>query len=394
MGALSSAAQGLFGQVGGAAQGFANDFTAKNGYQSNLAGQDLSSLLAGTQANTAQNQANQNSLGQQLLAESQGQGPNPAQLQLQQALNQNQQNQAGAIASQKGINPGLAQKQIMTNGANQAQQAAGQGALLGAQQQIAAQGQLGGLYNQVGGQNLANQGQYEGLLGSSDKTNAASAAQNTAASNDRLGGLLNGAGAAMGFAQGGEVPHYASGGTVNPFVQQAFQNAGITSYGSGVSPMSLTGGMTKTSSPLDLMNPEESSSASGFGDMAGGPMDAGGASSAMMMAARGGAIPDMHKMMAMLGHAPGTSPNHPVMMALRSVGGPVPGQEVVPGNSSKNDVVPSMLSAKEIVLPKSVTMADDPGEAAKSFVEQIKGKTKKGDSGGYAKVIAAKRKVS
>lgn len=309
MGAFSSAAQGLFGQIGGAAQGIGKSFTAQNGYQDNTGGQDYNSLLAGTQAQTTQNQANQGALGQQLLAQSQGQGPNPAQLQLQQALNQNQQNQAGAIASQKGINPGLAQKQIMTNGANQAQQAAGQGAILGAQQQIAAQNQLGTLYNQMGNQNLVSQGQYEGSLNNMNSVNAGVAQNNANAVNSTTGGLLNAGGSALAAAHGGE-------------------------------------------------------------------------------------IPDVHQLMAMLGHGPGLSPNHPVMMALKSHGGKVPGPEIVPGDSQKNDIIPTYLSSGEGVLPKTVMQANDPGEAAKSFVEQIKSKTKKGDNSGYAKVLAAKRKAS
>lgn len=310
MGVLTGAAQGLFGQIGGAAQGIGKSFTAQNGYQDNTGGQDYASLLQGTQAQTATNQANQNSLGQQLLAQSQGQGANPAQMQLQQALNQNQQNQAGATASQKGINPGLAQKQIMTNGANQAQQAAGQGALLGAQQQLAAQGQLGTLYNQMGNQNLANQGQYENSLNGMNTVNAGVSQNNANAVNSTTSGLLNAGGSALAAAHGGE-------------------------------------------------------------------------------------IPDMHHMMAMLGHAPGTQPNHPVMMAMKAAkGGTVPGQPEVDHNSYQNDKVHAMLTPEEIVLPLSVTKAKDPGMAAKMFVDQIKSKTKKGDDSGYAKVLAAKRKVS
>lgn len=52
-------------------------------------------------------------------------------------------------------------------------------------------------------------------------------------------------------------------------------------------------------------------------------------------------------------------------------GGYVEGGEVVKGDSPKNDTVPEMLSAHEIVLPKSVTEARDAPEKAKKFVENV-----------------------
>ena len=53
-------------------------------------------------------------------------------------------------------------------------------------------------------------------------------------------------------------------------------------------------------------------------------------------------------------------------------GGTVPGQAMVKGDSLKNDRVPAMLSPKEIVLPRSVTLSKNPGAAAKAFVDKIK----------------------
>lgn len=54
-------------------------------------------------------------------------------------------------------------------------------------------------------------------------------------------------------------------------------------------------------------------------------------------------------------------------------GGHVPGKAKVPGpvNSYKNDVVPAVLSPKEIVLPRSVTLADNAPEKAAAFVRAI-----------------------
>jgi hypothetical protein len=71
-------------------------------------------------------------------------------------------------------------------------------------------------------------------------------------------------------------------------------------------------------------------------------------------------------------------------------GGEVPGQDSVQGDSYANDTVKARLSPHEIVLPLSVTQAEDAPERAKSFVEAIKGKAKK-KAGGYQKVLDAGR---
>ncbi len=52
-------------------------------------------------------------------------------------------------------------------------------------------------------------------------------------------------------------------------------------------------------------------------------------------------------------------------------GGTVPGRAEVKGNSLKNDKVPAMLSPKEIVLPRTVTLAPDAPEKARAFVAAI-----------------------
>lgn len=73
---------------------------------------------------------------------------------------------------------------------------------------------------------------------------------------------------------------------------------------------------------------------------------------------------------------------NPVMAAAQ--GNTVPGQPLVPGDNPVNDVVPAMLSPKEIVIPNSITMGKNAGEAAKKFVEAELAKSKKKDSSGYA----------
>lgn len=149
---------------------------------------------------------NQNQLGSMLMNQANGQGPNPAQLMLNQATNQNIHQNAGFMASQKGINPALAMRQAGMNQANMSQQAAGQGALMGAQQQLAAQGQLQSLYGTQGQQALgmnqnlqsAQGAQNNAIVGNTSQMNQANsgaAAANAAQTGQMIGGLLGGAGA-------------------------------------------------------------------------------------------------------------------------------------------------------------------------------------------------------
>ncbi len=55
------------------------------------------------------------------------------------------------------------------------------------------------------------------------------------------------------------------------------------------------------------------------------------------------------------------------------VGGQVPGEAQVPGDSTQNDTVPARLSPHEIVLPRTVAQAPNAPQAAAQFVGQIKG---------------------
>src|SRR5208283_6032993 len=89
------------------ALGINNGYNAVSGAGPNAAAQQQT---ATTNLNNVL--AQQGSLAQMLNAQAQGQGPNIANLQLQQATNQNNQQAAGALASQRGMNPALAQRII------------------------------------------------------------------------------------------------------------------------------------------------------------------------------------------------------------------------------------------------------------------------------------------
>lgn len=198
-------------------------------------------------ANTSIGNANQ--ILAQLMATGQGQGPNPALEQLRQTTGQNIQQATGLVASQKGINPALAARTAALSAAQANQGAAGQAAVLSAQQQLAAQQQAAGLATTISGQqagmaqaqgaqqaqNIAQLMQQQQAMGGMNlqeqqllqqalaqynsarvgqqnavnQTNAQVAMQNAQTGNQLLGGILNAAGSVAGLAmlaEGGEVP--------------------------------------------------------------------------------------------------------------------------------------------------------------------------------------------
>lgn len=143
-------------------------------------------------------QGNQAALVGQLQQQALGAGPNPAQQMLQQATGRNIAQQTGMIASQKGINPALAQRQAAQNAAMLSQQAAGQGAVMGAQQQLAAQQQL---------QNALSSQAQTGLYGA--QLNQQAAMQNAQLRGRAAGEMMQGMGSAaalLAASKGGYVP--------------------------------------------------------------------------------------------------------------------------------------------------------------------------------------------
>jgi hypothetical protein len=68
-------------------------------------------------------------------------------------------------------------------------------------------------------------------------------------------------------------------------------------------------------------------------------------------------------------------PVHPALsILLQAAGGKVPGKAEVAGDDPRNDKVPAVLSAGEIVLPRSVTQDEDAAEKSKRFVAAIQRK--------------------
>lgn len=241
--------KGILGSIGGAL-GLNNNFQAgsaniqagtnasqlNNAYNGATNGLTQQQNLAYTlQPQTSSAVANQNQLSQQFQQEANGQGPNVAQNQLNQATGANVANQAALMAGQRGssANAGLLARQAAQQGANTQQQAVGQAATLGAQQQIAAQqneanlaanqinqaGAATGTLNQaqqaeqniLQGANTAYNNAGVGMQSNINNTNAQTAASNQNMFGNILGGVANAGSSLLSGvshlfgAEGGEV---------------------------------------------------------------------------------------------------------------------------------------------------------------------------------------------
>jgi len=225
--------------------------------------EQLQAAMSGTQGSLAQQQAllqalgqqggiqNQQQVYQQLQDIAAGKVGNVAQAQLQQATGANVANQAALMAGQRGAgaNVGLMARQAAQQGAQTQQQAAGQAAALQAQQQLGAIQGAGNLATtqvgqQLGAQNAATQAQLQQQQTLQGANTAYSQQQAEMAkgvmgmAGSAIGGLAQGAGAALvGAAHGGEIePNFADGGMVQP------RPSIIQSYIQKMNPMMAKGG--------------------------------------------------------------------------------------------------------------------------------------------------------
>lgn len=250
----------------------------------------------------------QNQLASQLQAQAQGQGVNPAETQYLQNVQNNVANSQALLASQRGLNPALAARMASRAQAGANEQAASQASLLNQQQQLAAQQELAGLYGQEQQGNLAQQQLYVNPNTAANQTNAEIGAGNQRAAGNVFGGVLQG-------ISGASTLFKAHGGMVEKMAD-----------GGAVQPnpnqMSFAARFLK-----GMGNAEMEGNKPQFGDLAS-------------------------------------------RLNLKS-GGNVPGQAKVKGDSFKNDTVPAMLSPKEIVLPRHVTMSNDAPQKAAKFVAAV-----------------------
>lgn len=287
--------------------------------------------------NGIQNQANvfgqQQGLANQLQGVANGTGPNPALAQLNQTTGQSVANQAALMAGQRGssANAGLIARQAGMQGGALQQQAAGQGATMQAQQQLAA---MSALQNQ--------QGLMAGTAGS------------------QIAGQQNAMNSYQNAAQNQYSAMLGSGGQQN---QAAIQNANMQNQYQ----MNQQGNMGKILGGI--------SNAAG----AGAGLFGGGGSTGANPTTQGGtsALGNNYSMMASGGEVKSKVGQHLCMnqggMAMKQ-GGHVPGSANVGGDSLKNDTVKAMLSPGEIVIPRSVAQHPDAANEAAKFVAAIKAK--------------------
>lgn len=350
---------------------------------------------------------NQNGIGNQSNVYNQfqgvagGTGPNPAKEMLSQSTGQNVANQAALMAGQRGAssNVGMMARQAAQQGANTQQQAAGQSAVMQAQQSLNALNSAGNIANtqvanQIGATNAqtaANQNQYNSLLGFQGDVNKIAAQQqgninniygqlaNTTMQGQQgmtggimksmgtMGGMMMGGG--MGMAEGGE----AGQGAPVLDAQQAVVQATPSKVPSFSELLKKPKGKPKKEQAQ--VTPQVAST---------GPGALYEGSSAMGDAVFGSLVkkPGGNK-----GMSDNTSSrdiqNMPVMPAANGGytsdyrdGGKVNAKNknqkaTAKGNSYANDKIPAVLSEHEIVLPRTVTLSEDPiGEAAK-FVAAV-----------------------
>jgi hypothetical protein len=269
--------------------------------------------------NGIQNQsAVYNQLGQVVA----GQGPNPAQAMLAQNTQANIANQAAMAAGQRGAaqNVGLIARQAGMQGGNLQQQSVGQGASMQAQQSLNALGQQGNMAGQMvsneagANQNYANTAlnQQSNVLNSINGQNQASVgnqANVNQANSAIIGGVLSGAGAAMG--------KHAHGGVIED-----------------------------PSGPKSLFAKHKRG----------------------IKMAEGGEVPAMLSP-GEIYVAPEKVENVAAGANAKEVGRKIPGQAKVKGDSLKNDIVPARLETGGVVIPRTVAAKDN--DAASKFVQSV-----------------------
>jgi hypothetical protein len=431
-----------------------------------------------------------NSLEQQqkmidsISAQARGEGPNPALDQLRMTTDANIRSQAGALASSRGLNPALAARQASMAGANMNQEAAGQAAIQSAQQQLGAQqlagnllGQRAGLQSQMSGMNAQQQQAYANLLAQAlanqrsqgmqqqglaagqqgsyqdrlqnawnamNNINAGVAAQNANTSGQYgqgiMGGLSSGL-AAMGLAEGGEVP-YPEGHKKTDIVMAEFDKGKLkSSSGKKVTnpkqaiaialseqrkfeKMSKGGVSHETLDDFALEVAKRGAKMASGGIaqyqafQSGDPLSAEISSAdlnkgSQMMGAGmekageglGSFLKDKFASAAPIGGSPGLmglqggnskfsimgAPEGAGMFGASlgavppmSSGGKVSGRAEIKGDSEKNDKVPVLLSPGEVVIPRSAVQ--DP-EEAHAFLDKILKKKVKH----YGEILALNR---
>lgn len=213
--------KGVGNTVGGIFQNAGDAMTVQNQYRAVMPEEVMSG---------------QRSLADALRLQAEGRGPDPSAAAFQQNLDQVAAQQAGAIASQKGISPALQARMIADQAAKVQLGGAAQAAQMNAQQQLNARNLQLQLYSQMGNQALGVQNINAGITGA-----------NAAAVNKTTQGIMGGA------AQAGMMA--ATGGAGAP----AMAMGGYVMEGGGVVPgrAAVPGDSPKNDTVLAMLSPGE-----------------------------------------------------------------------------------------------------------------------------------------
>jgi hypothetical protein len=312
---------------------------------------------------TGQQQAYANSLQTQ----ANGTGPSVAGTMLNQANQQNAANMNAQAAGSRGMNAGLAMRNAANANAQADQNTAAHASVARMQEQQSGQQMLGHQLNTMQGQDLnARMATAQGQM-QANGINAGIAQGNTATNNQIMGGVMSGissGAAAAAMAHGGVVPK---------------QNFPQYLASGGFAAMGTTPGQ---------VNPY-----AGMGGM-------GGAIGKMMGSSGGGddapsapTMPTSDDWSQAMQNKSGVQSGQDWSLAVQNMpdamksGGQVPGDAKVKGDSYSNDIVPTMLSPGEVVIPRSVSTTPGFIEALQKHVSQMKGDGPQG----FARVLAAKR---
>lgn len=367
------------GGAGGFLPNLSGSLTAQNTYQ---AGNPYDpSTLSSAVGNTNQVYGQEQGLGTQLAAEAAGTGPNPAAQLTENAMQQNTASANAVAQSQRGVNPGLAARDASMASTNANQVAAGQGAALAQQQQVTATGEEAGLLGQEGQQQQTQQSLYNNANEYAQGINSSVSQNNANSVNKTGGGILGGVSAGISslFAKGGFVSRYADGGGVQlpnvalPNLSNASALAAPATPLFTMPKKSGAGGGTAGGVASDdsvnayTSGQQDTDNAADFGPQlpaaGAGPMAGGSSLLEAAALSKGGPVSHIGNMLKSGKFSP----------KLAARGGDVkattPSQKAtVPGNSFKNDKIPTLLSQGEEVLPRNVMQSKDPVKAAADFV--------------------------
>jgi hypothetical protein len=399
LGSMFSSDQGMgYRPQGGASVEQAQDLY--NQQQQRLAQQQQ--FTQALMAQSPQAIANQQMLGSQLAAATQGIGPSVAQTQLAETTGQNVKRQGALMQSTRGAsgNVGLMSRNIANVGAQTQQQAAGQAATLRAQEILAARQQLQGLTGAQLGQ--IGQAQQTGLVGT---TNAQQNILNAIAQKNATeagiqqqiaqgqGGLLQGLmGGMMMLADGGEVTQEPSNEkSYWEKFKESYANQAKQAMNTPSESKTFEGGramgqaMAKGVGSLFKSKPDTGTPGGGY---AGANLNVntamptpinplatsqsiGALKLPFLGMAEGGKVP------AMVSPGERYLPPSEVEKVKKGekeavhAGKKIPGKAKVDGDNLQNDTVHATLKEGGIVIPRSVMQSDDPAEQARKFVAAV-----------------------